>query len=186
MDTLQIRLTVCEQILNQESPLHFRLIQEGEDPSIRTADCPGFLSMNSLAESNDSKIPSAKTVGKPVLKRTASFHSSKAPSQRIKNASSANFANNTTGGQVIPLSEPKLFAECIMNDEKFFMCAVCSYKSKDKRNMMRHTSTMHSDNPPSFNCTICSSSFKHKFHLKTHYMKKHNLLEHIARAACTS
>ena len=75
------------------------------------------------------------------------------------------------------------FAECFVNGDKFFMCTLCAYKSNLKGNILRHLAVKHSDNPPVFKCSSCSSSFKEKSKLKGHYMKAHNLQEHVAKAS---
>ena len=78
------------------------------------------------------------------------------------------------------------FGECVLAGEKFFMCASCSYKSKDKANMCRHVQCKHSENPPRFTCRTCTSAYTERNKLKNHYVKAHNLDPISAKAASDS
>ena len=64
---------------------------------------------------------------------------------------------------------------------RFFMCAVCAYKSKDHSNMRRHVKTKHMEH--TFKCQTCGVTMSQRGQLKTHYMNKHNLSENVANAA---
>ena len=77
----------------------------------------------------------------------------------------------------------EMFSESIFRGEKLFMCMVCSYKSKQKGSMLRHVQCVHSDNPPSFRCTMCGTCFKERGNLKSHYKGKHKMEDSIAKAA---
>ena len=95
------------------------------------------------------------------------------------------------GGQAVQTSlEPtnvspkkQLWASCVLDGQKMFMCALCVYKTKNNSDIHRHCRTKHPQSMPCFKCRSCDFSTADRLKLKNHYMKSHNLDEMIAKAA---
>ena len=66
--------------------------------------------------------------------------------------------------------------------KKSFCCIVCKYETPHQGTIKRHVETKHMPQAPSLNSLQCPRSFNLKQNLKTHYMKKHGLLEPAAKA----
>ena len=70
----------------------------------------------------------------------------------------------------------------LRTNEKEYRCSFCEYFSKDFRNARRHVELKHVDTGIIFQCKTCGGDFSLKAHLKSHYMKVHQLPEPAAKA----
>ena len=94
-----------------------------------------------------------------------------------------NFASCQNSAKQITSSIENSFAECVLNGERVFLCAFCSYRCKHPSGVKRHISFMHDANAREYICLTCDWKSKEKYKLKLHYVKVHNLPEVAAKSA---
>ncbi|KAG8259458.1 hypothetical protein J6590_014928 [Homalodisca vitripennis] len=76
-------------------------------------------------------------------------------------------------GQRLKRGRPsKIFSEHELIVAACFPCQLCGAKYSLKRNLWRHRK-FECGQEPRFQCSFCSSRFKHKFNLNTHIANRH-------------
>ena len=197
MELLSIGLSIDQQQLvdAKNDHVNFLLCKEIGIPGPSSKISVGFLWLKSSLQTNppDESDCMAKWLTPPQKRPqiTQSFPTPVKKKQIEKSDPSKVSSRNTSNLQKASTPVPNVlasegFGECILDGEKLFMCASCSYKSKERYNMIRHVQCKHSDNPPCFRCRTCGNAFKEKNKLKNHYMKVHNLDSIAAKAASDS
>ncbi|KAL1129448.1 hypothetical protein AAG570_013974 [Ranatra chinensis] len=64
-------------------------------------------------------------------------------------------------------------AKFVCGIEPQFSCHFCSYKTKHKGDLKKHTNDLHEPNPRLFFCSLCPYAAKRKQHLIRHYTLLH-------------
>ena len=108
----------------------------------------------------------------PKVKKQPNFSGSLAPKTDSDVGASAGMQPKT-----------QMFAECVINGQKTYMCTLCTYKTTYNSAIHRHGRSAHGENLPSYKCGSCNFASPEKSRLKNHYMKSHNLTEVVAKGA---
>ena len=198
MESLQINFNFAESYLsNNIDALHFKKFSIIEDldqgdhfpiqrdqvvGSIHFAETSGNAYLAEFAKFKSSFVT------KSPQKRSPSTNLPVKPKKQPSVSKQLDFTQNSTSASngangVSPQPKTQMFAECMINGQKTYMCTLCTYKTTYNSAIHRHGRSAHGDNLPSYKCSTCDFSTPEKAKLKHHYMKLHNLGEVIAKAA---
>ena len=196
MDFVNVAFTIDEQYLISPAEINtdFILCAESTVREYGSTIAVGNVSIHSMKETS-SDVFEAALISKAISPKRLQVSQAFSPAKRTKSEKPPSVKATQI---VLPrvssvpdnisrnVKANADFGECVLAGEKFFMCASCSYKSKDKANMCRHVQCKHSENPPRFTCRTCTSAYTERNKLKNHYVKAHNLDPISAKAASDS
>ena len=201
MDAFEVSLTLNDLYSNKLtcfSSLRFKLLDFEESSSLNSVgseNIAGFFSITSTKLENDSNFLQVKKEPQASMHFASLPNNLKRPlpsnQKTIKNIQpakrktfeqSANPGNSNSPNETA-VAKKQLWASCVLDNVKMFMCALCAYKTKNNSDIHRHCRTKHPETLPQYRCSSCDFSTADKLKLKNHYMKSHNLAEIIAAAA---